>query len=708
MFKIKIYWILFTAILLLSVHDLYSLELIELNNKEKVYKINSRLSYYIEDSNNRGIQEISALPDSKWQQGTEFNLGFTNKVLWIKCKIKNNVENVRWVLSYNYYHIDKADLYYKNNSGSWLNKKAGRSYLNSIKDISFSNHGLNLPELEDNIIYLRLESKYSFTLDFTIENKKSFDYSAISHFIFYTIFLAFVLLIIIYNFFIYSLDKDKILLFFALFLLSYFYMVILDSGILYFYLNTSFQNLNHNLLSISSVHLSKSLFVRYYLKVYDYSKTLDRMFKLIILILLLSFIAIPFLPDTLLIQFHDTTTLFNMLLWGYSAVYIYIKGNKQALNLILVWLITFPSILNIILLEHGFISYNFFAVNGPISHLILYILLIQISTMRKLRKDKEDSLNQLKMIVQNSPLITFWLNDSEGKLIYANDIATDKLRVHSNMRPQFFQNFIDNYKEIKQLLEAQSQVKNYEITFYDNDKMRHDGILSSFRFRHNNKITTLTYILDITEFKEVYNEKLSLEDNFTRLNSQIHNSIKGKIDSSRILLDLYLQKSNTILPEIHTVINLLNHCSNESKNMLFVINNKECKLNTLCEELLIKMKLHFSLSNIAYKITNQSESYNNLIIPSHIVQVCLDVFSELLNNITKHSKADVIEVSLEYVNTALKLSVWDNGIGFDYQDVKNKKGSYGISIIESLVNNNNGTIIFEKLDGGMKVQIEFE
>jgi signal transduction histidine kinase len=59
-------------------------------------------------------------------------------------------------------------------------------------------------------------------------------------------------------------------------------------------------------------------------------------------------------------------------------------------------------------------------------------------------------------------------------------------------------------------------------------------------------------------------------------------------------------------------------------------------------------------------------------------------FYEILNNVEKHSKADIVEVIVSWEKTCLDISVKDNGVGFDPNDERGE-GHYGLEILKARI-----------------------
>ena len=121
-------------------------------------------------------------------------------------------------------------------------------------------------------------------------------------------------------------------------------------------------------------------------------------------------------------------------------------------------------------------------------------------------------------------------------------------------------------------------------------------------------------------------------------------------------------------------------------------------LEELFEELFETKKF-----KIDYKV-NYSESF---LIPNDELHL-FRVTQELINNTIKHSEASLISFELETKENALYLHYKDNGIGFNPEEIVNKK-SIGISGIENRIVILNGELNIELSPSkGISVSIEIK
>ncbi len=227
------------------------------------------------------------------------------------------------------------------------------------------------------------------------------------------------------------------------------------------------------------------------------------------------------------------------------------------------------------------------------------------------------------------------------------------------------------------------------ILYLENNYLK--GLFASHRLK---LIELLSSQILISLENAIYYETLKEnEKEFSRLTTKIHNSIKNKIDSTRSFLSLYLRK-NKVDIELVNIQNILTHCSNESKNILYITENRYCTLKELSDELQFRATMGLSITKIRHKTTEVLKNPNQQ-IKTEILQAILDIHSEILNNIIKHSQATEVIIHLAQKKDQLILSVRDNGIGFEITKSAEKRSSYGMTILKDISKEVNGELIIE-------------
>jgi len=190
--------------------------------------------------------------------------------------------------------------------------------------------------------------------------------------------------------------------------------------------------------------------------------------------------------------------------------------------------------------------------------------------------------------------------------------------------------------------------------------------------------------------KELINEikeKENLSRQLDKLSARIHNSIKNKIESIRHLLSGYInsrpEEQRDSIEQIEIANRLAHHCSNASRNILFIMESKECPLNKFLLEIEFRTKLTFSIAKIDYNL-KIDDIVENVILDPEMVQNTLEIYSEILHNILKHSQAKIVDININYFEDSIKIKVKDNGVGFDYLKARESRNAFGLRLIEQL------------------------
>lgn len=93
-----------------------------------------------------------------------------------------------------------------------------------------------------------------------------------------------------------------------------------------------------------------------------------------------------------------------------------------------------------------------------------------------------------------------------------------------------------------------------------------------------------------------------------------------------------------------------------------------------------KFKIHFDNKNFS---TFDGDSNKETII--------FRLFQEIINNIIQHAKASEIFITLEQINNSLKLTIRDNGLGFNVDETLKRQTGMGLHNIKKRAAMINGT-----------------
>lgn len=87
--------------------------------------------------------------------------------------------------------------------------------------------------------------------------------------------------------------------------------------------------------------------------------------------------------------------------------------------------------------------------------------------------------------------------------------------------------------------------------------------------------------------------------------------------------------------------------------------------------------------------------------------IILRLLQEIINNIIKHAQATSIQIDTCLKNDNLLLTVKENGVGFDYNEAKNKKSGMGLASIQKRIEMIKGKIdVNSAIEKGTSIFIE--
>ncbi|MCX6012662.1 MAG: PAS domain-containing sensor histidine kinase [Chloroflexi bacterium] len=113
----------------------------------------------------------------------------------------------------------------------------------------------------------------------------------------------------------------------------------------------------------------------------------------------------------------------------------------------------------------------------------------------------------------------------------------------------------------------------------------------------------------------------------------------------------------------------------------------------------------------AHQIVAEIEIHGNQRqLPSEIELTLFRIVQEVLNNIKKHARASKIKIDLSFNEGRVKLSIYDNGSGFNVPERENyfiKSGKFGLAGISERAKMLNGLYIIDsKPDKGTTITVE--
>ena len=222
-----------------------------------------------------------------------------------------------------------------------------------------------------------------------------------------------------------------------------------------------------------------------------------------------------------------------------------------------------------------------------------------------------------------------------------------------------------------------------------------------------------------------------------RLQKQISNAVSRYLNTQHIKTIAVLEEQNRLSRELHdSLAQQLVVMSNQSKYIQLMLAKGELRsiddelqfLTEICDqattelrEVILGLRIitpqseHLNFEDSVKKYVNFFKTNReieislnmteNLQLPFSLQIQLTRILQEALTNVRKHSKAYKVDISIELNDDMLEMSIADNGIGFNIEDLENNNlESCGLSIMRERIENLGGTFsIYSKKRIGTKI-----
>ena len=194
---------------------------------------------------------------------------------------------------------------------------------------------------------------------------------------------------------------------------------------------------------------------------------------------------------------------------------------------------------------------------------------------------------------------------------------------------------------------------------------------------------------------------VAMEKLKTKLSADLHDNIGAGLTEISILSELVtndIKKNSGKAKDRLTVISELSRSLIDNmSDIVWVVNPKRDSLHDLIVRLKDSYNDILRERNIKFRITNL-ESIKSVKLPLEYKQNLFLILKEALNNSLKHSRGNEILMEIEIVKNFLKISISDNGKGFEYNKIFNGNGLKNMKRRAKIIN---GTleIYSEELNG---------
>jgi len=668
-------------------------------DSSKIERING-IKYFEIFKDNSNTISISEIKKQKFIPCIQEipNLGVTSSSFWIKLHIKNTTSSNNILLEIAQPTIDEIEFYTVDFKGEIKHIQSGEQIPFYNKKYKYPNFifDIHLPTGETNTFYIKVKSGEQIMLPISIGPAQLIHESNATKDTLFGVYFGIILVMILYNFFIYLTIKDKMYLLYVIYIIFIGLTQLSLQGYTYKYLWP-----NYPIFANKSVYILTSItsivaipFLRTFLKTKEYLPKLNRVLDIFIF-LFLCCIALAFL------NFHNTSfqlMQLNTMLLSLYLLFIGFKINNAGYRIarffLAAWSIFLIGVFIFILKDFGILPYNEFTfymmpAGSAIETILLSFALAD--RIKILQKEKLESQTlALEALIENKRIITEQNIVLETK-VEERTSALTKSNTELNLT-------------LTELKQTQSQLVNAE-------KMASLGQLTAgIAHEINNPINFV--VANIKPLKRDIEEIKELISKYQILNIK-ENSIEEKLNQIK-----NFEKEidyNYLKQEIENILRGIEDGANRTADIV-----KGLRIFSRLDESVLKKAnliegIDSTLTLLNSEINNANidttKNYSTLPLiecyPGKLNQVFMNIFNNAIFAIkenTSRIERGKLTITTNSNEKYISISIKDNGIGMT-NDIKAKifepfyttkavgKGTgLGMSIAFSIIKDHNGEI----------------
>lgn len=394
-------------------------------DEKQIHYNNFQILYYQDNTNKLQIEDIIK-KEFKNKIPNKYSFAYPKGKIWIKIDLLNKTFEDTFILNLNESIYEKANLYYYEDEK--LIKK-----LNGIeqdiekreikrKEIAYL---INIEKGQEKSFYIELEGTLSNIINLSIStNKYYLDKSFLESNNFIVFSLGIIVFIILFNLFLYFNLKEKIYIYYVIYVFSTF-MIILNSSGFFIYLG-----LNDFIYEIQAFSALGFLFFNFFsMEFFDTKKSFPKIHTV------LKTSALIFIPLGILSLFyHNPWILLKnihigldiYLLLGCS-IYIYLKQKNRIKYYIfaLFFYVTFMFLTQLMIL--GLIEYNFITRYAFIIAIVVENIIFSLLLANRYNELKNESINTQRELIKIKSENEVYLQDEVTKQTkQLKDLALEK------------------------------------------------------------------------------------------------------------------------------------------------------------------------------------------------------------------------------------------------------------------------------------------
>ncbi|MBL7859080.1 MAG: sensor histidine kinase [Cyclobacteriaceae bacterium] len=303
--------------------------------------VNGNLTYYRDATQTLSLEEVRVRDFTKPESPSSPNIGFDRSAHWFKIDITNQTENPEWLLEVAYAPLDQIDFYIADEDGAILQKTGGDHFPIAQRDLPHRQPVFSFSILpgQSKTLYLRVLTISSVQVPVTVWDRNAFFKTSYTIQLLNGLFYGAMLVMILYQLFLFLSIRDKITFYYVLTLLTMINVVSFFQGYTFLYLFPANPGFNDILAMITGpiFVVCSTLLTRAFLNVRQFSKLLDNLLLGNMFLDLGVAILMTIFFRQISFQYHNYIIFMHCLLALVCAGYCLYRKYKPARYYLIAW-----------------------------------------------------------------------------------------------------------------------------------------------------------------------------------------------------------------------------------------------------------------------------------------------------------------------------------------------------------------------------------
>ncbi|MBC7759721.1 MAG: sensor histidine kinase [Phormidesmis sp. FL-bin-119] len=589
------------------------------------------------------------------------NLPLSSSDFWLKFTVKNENDQEQLILGLEYPMLGTCDLYSitdgKVQKLSYKNVFSKRKYQhqNFLFDLYIA------PGTTEEY-YLRVKSTEQMVLPLTLGTPKMMAESLASNDLAWGIFIGLILVMILYNFFIYLSVKDRSYLYYVFYSLFIGLSSTTLSGYTYRFIFSDYPDLNHLGIVVfpGIAGIAGNLFMMNFLQTKENSPRMHRFIYLSILLYFTAIILRLFGHDQVSFRTIDFAAVSTVVVTFIITISLSLEGYRPAKLFLLAFTLFFTGLILFVLRNLGILPYFKFINYTKEVGAALDVILLAIALADKIntfKKEKERSQEQtLQALKENERIIR------EQNVILENKV-NERTHELSEANTELNQTLVDLKEAEGQLVEAEKMASLGQLTA----GIAHE-INNPINFVTSN-IMPLNRDVDILIDFIQEMEKIGLSDLPVEEKQKLIDDQKEEMDYDYLKIEISqllngIKEGASRTSEIVKGLRVFSRLDEDDLKKADMNDGLDSTLIIVNNLLSNKIKLEKSYAEIPL-----IECY-----PGKLNQVFLNILSNAIYAINKkfgEKEGGILKITTSHNESKVIIKIADNGIGMD--EVTKKK-----------------------------------